>query len=86
MIIDEINRRIGVQHAIAATADELLFMTDPGCRPLSDADRIARLAEYLGDVAADVRSNDCLDLDALLVQLGAGVQLWLEERAREAAR
>lgn len=78
--------RVSLQHAIGRAADDLLLGVDPACQPLTDADRVVRLAEYLGDVASDLRVNDCLDLDAMLVQLGAGVQVWLEERAREAAR
>ncbi len=83
MTID-ICERICLHHRIDGRADRLRFEHGPAER--HDVDRIAHLVDDLGDVAGDVKFNGGLDLDHALVRLAAEVQIWLEDRAREAAR
>lgn len=76
--------RIVIQHAIGREADEQLHGNDLLAH-LNEHERVVHLSARLGDVATEVLDNRCLDLDDVLIRLGAHVQLWLEQRARNAA-
>jgi hypothetical protein len=76
--------RIVIQHAIGRAAHEQLHGNDLLAH-LDEHERVGHLSARLGDVATEVLDNHCLDLDDALVRLGAHVQLWLEQRARDAA-
>ncbi len=77
-------RLVAILHAVAAKAAELLYADDaiPG---LTDLERVGRLSEDLGTAAFESRTGGCGFVDDALVDLAAGVLLWLESRERERA-
>lgn len=76
---------VAIQHAVGVEADHIRESMDPACRPATDAEWVVWLSAALGDLSSLVLLRRDVDEDSL-VQLGAGVQLWLEDIVAESAR
>ena len=77
-------RRVGIQHAIAQTADRLMSGTSTLAH-LDDHERLVRLMENVGAACTSVGANEGVELDECLLHIAAETQTWLEARARNGA-
>lgn len=83
MTADAKAARVSIWHATGNAADRAAAELPEHVFP---TDRVARLTEALGDVAADVRINDSADLEHCLIRLAGEAQAWLEARVEAARR